>query len=55
MQDNNLEMMKNIPQEMWPIIRDVAKSISDFGDKSGQKLSALNDIFFVDQEKIRKK
>ena len=38
-ENNNLEMMKNIPQEMWPVIRDVAKSISDFGDKSGQKLS----------------
>ena len=39
MQENNLEIMKSIPQEMLPVIRDVAKSISDFGDKSGQKLS----------------
>ena len=39
MQEKNLEIMKSIPQEMLPVIRDVAKSISDFGDKSGQKLS----------------
>mgnify|MGYP003400056266 CR=1 FL=1 len=39
MQENDLEMITNIPQEMVPVIRDVAKSISDFGDKSGQKLS----------------
>lgn len=45
MQENNdLEMMKNIPQEMLPVISDVAKSISDFGDKSGQKLSEWIDI-----------
>ena len=39
MQEKNLEIMKSIPQEMLPVIRDVAKSISDFGDKSGQKLT----------------
>lgn len=39
MQDNNSEMVKSIPQELLPVIKDVAKSISDFGDKSGQKLS----------------
>lgn len=44
MQENNLEMMKNIPQEISPIIKDVANKISDFGTKSGQKAAEWIDI-----------